>query len=145
MNLFGRILSFLSAPPPPQTRERQPPTWEENRYGYLGAVGESQYQVALRRVARTGRVCWATLLPEPDNPFDLHAVAVQIGGGEEPTAVDIQRALPEPLQVPAKLIGGTWGKPSFGVLLDCRVVEHMPTPKPVRKKKVTVDPSDQPF
>jgi hypothetical protein len=45
----------------------------------------------------------------------------------------------------AKLIGGTWGKPHFGVLLDCRAVEQRPTPKPARKKKVKVDPTDQPF
>lgn len=47
--------------------------------------------------------------------------------------------------VPAKLIGGTRDKPNFRVLLDCREVEHMPSPKPVRKKKQVVDPTDQPF
>ena len=31
----------------------------------------------------------------------------------------------QPLEVPAKLIGGTRGKPSFGVLLDCREAEQM--------------------
>jgi hypothetical protein len=39
------------------------------------------------------------------------------------------------------------GKPSFGVLLDCREVEHhLPTPKAVRKKTTKVVPEpDQPF
>jgi hypothetical protein len=132
--------------------ERPPPPWEE-RYGYLGAVGESQYQQALKRIARTGRVCWATLQPEPDNPFDVNAVAVLIRGETVGylARTDARkyhrrlRALIESMQVPAKLIGGTWGKPHFGVLLDCREVEHLPKPKTVRKKSVKVDPTDQPF
>jgi hypothetical protein len=116
-------------------------------------VGESQYQPALQRVARSGRVCWATLVPEPDNLFDGNAVVVQIQGDTVGylTRADARRyqrrllALPKPMQVPAKLIGGERGKPSFGVLLDCRAVEQLPKPKPVRKKKVAVDPTDQPF
>jgi hypothetical protein len=32
------------------------------------------------RESRSPAVCWATLVPEPDNPFDGHAVAVNIQG-----------------------------------------------------------------
>jgi hypothetical protein len=116
-------------------------------------VGESQYQPVLQRVARSGRVCWATLVPEPDNLFYGNAVVVQIQGETVGylTSSDARRyqrrllTLTKPMQVPAKLIGGERGKPNFGVLLDCRAVEQLPKPKPVRKKKVAVDPTDQPF
>jgi hypothetical protein len=49
------------------------------------------------------------------------------------------------MRVPAKLIGGTWDKPSFGVLLDCREVEQLPLPKRTRKKKINSEADDQPF
>ena len=98
-------------------------------------------------------MCWATLVPEPDSPFDSNTVSVHIYGEQvgHLSRADARRyqrrllTLAEPIQVPAKLIGGERDKPSFGVLLDCRAVEQMPKPKPVRKKKVTVDPTDQPF
>ena len=141
--LFSRS-SAASAPPTQFT------DW--TGYGYLGAVGESQYQPALREIARRGLVCEATLNPEPDNPFDVNAVAVKVDGvtvGYLPRshARRYQRrllALAEPLRCPAKLIGGTRDKPSFGVLLDTRVVEHMATPKRKRQTK-TADPADTPF
>jgi hypothetical protein len=53
--------------------------------------------------------------------------------------------LPQPMQVPAKLIGGERDKPSFGVLLDHRQVEALPTPKRTRKRKPEIPPDDQPF
>jgi hypothetical protein len=58
-----------------------------------------------------------------------------------------RRLLPlaEPMQVPAKLIGGTSDKPSFGVLLDHREVERLPTPKRPRRRKVETAADDQPF
>jgi hypothetical protein len=58
-----------------------------------------------------------------------------------------RRLLPlaEPMRVPAKLIGGTDGKPSYGVLLDHRQVEALPTPKRTRKRKPQIPPDDQPF
>jgi hypothetical protein len=122
-------------------------------YGYIGAVGESQYQDALRQVSRNGRLCSATLVPEPDNPFDVNAVAVQIDGLTvgylcRTDARRYQRrllTLERPLVVPAKLIGGTDDKPSFGVLLDCREVERMPTPKRTRRKAEAFDAGEQPF
>jgi hypothetical protein len=49
-------------------------------------VGESFYQQALLRHCRVRRgdavrvTCRATLVPQPDNPYDSNAVAVQIGG-----------------------------------------------------------------
>ena len=154
MGLLARLLSFfVSTPAAPRAGERPPPTTWGEGYGYLGAVGESQYQEALKRIARNGRLCWATLIPEPDNPFDVNAVVVQIGTETvgylaRPDARRYQRRLAtraEPLQVPAKLLGGTRDKPFLGVLLDCREVEHMPKPKAVRKKKVVIDPNEQPF
>ena len=129
-----------------------PPAADWTGYGYLGVVGESQYQPALREVARRTRVCEATLVAEPDNPFDANAVAVKIEGevvGYVPRshARRYQRRLlllPEPMRCPAKLIGGTRDKPSIGVLLDQRAVERLPAPKRTRKKR-TVDPTDTPF
>ena len=93
----------------PKTIGPAPPLWEENRHDYLGAVGESQYQPALRRVARNGRVCWTTVMREPENLFlfDLNAVAV------------------------CESIAERW--------ITCR------RRSPYGKRKVTVDPSDQPF
>jgi hypothetical protein len=123
-------------------------------YGYLAVVGESNYQPALLRVlANRGRMCWARLVPEPDNPFDRNAVMVEIDGHTvgyfaRADALRYQRRLlplAEPIQVPAKLIGGTDDKPSIGVLLDHREVEALPTPKRARKRKPEIPPDDQPF
>lgn len=136
----------------PQQPVAAPDPW--TGYGFLAAVGESQYQGALAQVARTGRICNATLVPEPKNPFDSNAVSVQIAGLTvgylcRADARRYQRrllALAAPMQVPAKLIGGTPDKPSFGVLLDHREVERLPAPKRARaKKQEPVDPTDQPF
>jgi hypothetical protein len=157
MELFGRIFSFLrglrSQQPSPAVSQVEPPPWDDSLFGYLSAVGESLYQPALRRVARSGRVCWATLISEPTNPFDANAVVVQIqnevvGYLTRSDARRYQprlRALEQPLQVPAKLIGGTRDRPSFGVLLDCRAIERLPKPRRVREKGVSIDPTDQPF
>jgi hypothetical protein len=122
-------------------------------YGYLGVVGESHYQDTLRQVAIDGKLCSATLVPEPDNVFDVNAVAVQISGMtvgylSRPEARRYQRrllALEHAMVVPAKLIGGTDEKPSFGVLLDCREVEALRVPKRTRKKQQAFDASDEPF
>lgn len=122
-------------------------------HGYLGAVGESQYQPALQAIARRSRECQAILIPEPDNPFDANAVVVKIDGVVVGylTRADARRyrsrllALPQPFCCPAKLIGGTRDKPSFGVLLDHRELERMPVPKRPRKKREKIDPNEQPF
>ena len=132
---------------------RQLPTAMDG-YGYLSIVGESQYQGALRMIAtKYGRICWAKLVPEPDNPFDRNAVMIEISGytvgylsrGEAKRYQRRLLPLAEPIQVPAKLIGGTRDKASFGVLLDHREVEAMPTPKRTRKRKAEIPPDDQPF
>lgn len=129
------------------------PGWDDG-YGYLGAVGESHYQPAIRAAAAGyGRLCRATLMREPENPFDRDAVVVQINGetvgylsrGDAQRYRTRLRALDRPIEIPAKLIGGEPGKPSFGVLLDCRDVEHLPRPKPFRKKKAALPEADQPF
>ena len=94
-----------------------------------------------------------TLVPQPDNPFDGHAVVVQIQGqtvgylsrSDARRYQSRLRALDQPKDVPAKLIGGTPDKPFFGVLLDCREIEALPKPKVVRRNKVVIDPTDQPF
>jgi len=129
-----------------------PPAFPEG-WGPVSAVGESQYQHVLRRIAKSGRVCWALLVAEPDNPFDGNAVAVHIQGKTVAylSRTDAKRyqsrlrTLATPMPVPAKLIGGTRHKPSFGVLLDCRALEAMPKPKTTRRKRPAVDPADQPF
>lgn len=149
MNFFRRLLARVR-PASPEPPKEQRTEW--NGYGFLGVVGESQYQPALKRIAEVGLECEATLTPEPDNPFDGNAVVVKIRGevvGYLPRshARRYQRrllALSEPCRCPAKLIGGTRDKPSFGVLLDHREVERMPAPKRPRTKR-TVDPTDQPF
>jgi hypothetical protein len=82
MGLFAFVRRMFAPSPQPPTGTTLPPVqhpdWQG--YGYLGAVGESQYQPALRQIARAGRLCEATLVAEPDNPFDVNAVAVKIGG-----------------------------------------------------------------
>jgi hypothetical protein len=150
--LAHTIASTIVGQHPTTGTSRQPPPAMEG-WGYISAVGDSQYQAALRIVSRAGRLCWATLVPEPENPFDSNAVVVRIEGAtvgylSRDDARRYQKRLLQltaPLEVPAKLIGGTSDKPSFGVLLDCREVEALPKPVRTRKKKVDVDPTDQPF
>ena len=122
-------------------------------YGYLAVVGESQYQPVLEQIAQRGRIHWAKLVPEPGNAFDTNAVMVEIDGqtvgylsrGEARRYQRRLLPLAAPIEVPAKLIGGTRDKPSFGVVLDHREVEALPAPKRARAKKPEVPPDDQPF
>ena len=147
MRFFDWLRSVLFRAPVPHN-----PTSDWTGYGFLGVVGESQYQPALQQIAHRGRICEATLMPEPENPFDRNAVVVKIQGevvGYLPRsyARKYQRrlvTLTEPHRCPAKLIGGTRDKPSFGVLIDQREVERMHSPKRQRKKR-TIDPNEQPF
>jgi hypothetical protein len=146
MSLFSWLRSLFS-----QAVSSQVPSFPEG-WGPLSAVGESQYQPALGRIAKSGRVCWAALVTELENPFDKNAVAVQVQGETVGylSRTDARRyqsrlrTLTEPMRVPIKLIGGTADKPSFGVLVDCRELEAMPRPK-ARRKKAAADPADQPF
>lgn len=153
MGLLSRLRSWLAAQEVPLAAPHRLPPPPMEGWGYLAAVGESQYQGALKHASRHGRLCWAMLVPEPENPFDSNAVVVQIDGATVGylSRTDARRyqkrllLLTAPMEVAAKLIGGTRDKPSFGVLLDCREVEALPKPKPVRKKKAVIDPTDQPF
>jgi len=149
----GRLVPRASSASRTRVSREPAPTFPEG-WGPLSVVGESQYQPALRRVSLDiGRICWATLALEPDNPFDGNAVVVQVDGLtvgylSRRDAGRLQKrllALSSPLRVPAKLIGGTGDKPTFGIIVDCRDAERLPKPKLVRKKKLVVDPRDQPF
>ena len=88
--LFTKQRSQATASPPPARIEKKPsgPYDPEARRKYVGLsiVGESHYQEALRFVCgRTGNEAVdidyvATLVPEPENPYDAHAVRVDIDG-----------------------------------------------------------------
>jgi hypothetical protein len=102
----------------------------------LGVVGESYRQTALKalaagRRARNEEVFFsAALVPNPTNPHDPNAIKVYIHGGEHVgylSREDAERYRPlrDALMAQraagvcrAKLIGGTPGKPSIGVILD---------------------------
>ncbi len=103
-------------------------TWSE-------VVAESFYQPTLARTAtiavprQPGELCfYATLVQEPDNPKDRHAVAVyspfgQIGyvprGSSWWTLLDElrQRGHPPVATCSAHLTGGSPGAPTYGVIL----------------------------
>jgi hypothetical protein len=102
----------------------------------VSAVGESHRQVALRAFGGSKRSAGeevfftAALVPEPTNRYDPNAVKVHIQGGAhvgylsaEDAAEyrDVTKFLIEQKAIGlcrAKLIGGTPGKPSIGVVLD---------------------------
>lgn len=102
-------------------------------------VGESNYQPMLRRVAKQGRSFQALLIPEPHNPYDPNAIAVWAEGGgpigylSRDNALeyrDVFAFLAERQHVGmcrAKLIGGTPGKRTYGVLIDLRETESLLT------------------
>lgn len=74
MSLVGWLRRLLGSPAVRSGTDT--PTLPEG-WGALAAVGESQYQPALDRIAKQGRVCSATLVAEPNNPFDRNAVVVR--------------------------------------------------------------------
>lgn len=102
----------------------------------IGIVGESYRQVALRELAGERRkrgeevAFTAVLVPESDNPKDPNAVAVHINGGAQVGYLSADDAVVYKIVFDAlttagrigacraKLIGGTKGKPSIGVVLD---------------------------
>jgi hypothetical protein len=102
-------------------------------------VGESQYQPMLQRVAKHGRSFRAILMPEPDNPYDRNAIRVV---AEEGTTIgylsredalayrEVFALLTRHGHVGAcraKLIGGTPGKRTLGVLINLRDTEGLLT------------------
>lgn len=105
----------------------------------FGIVGESNYQPMLRRVAKQGRTFRALLVPEPNNPYDPNAIVVLAEGGgpigylSRDNALEYREVfafLTERQHVGfcrAKLIGGTPGKPTYGVLINLRETESLLT------------------
>jgi hypothetical protein len=104
--------------------------------GFMSVVGESHYQTALRRVrgkcvpGPEGRPSFsATLVLEPDNPYDEHAVAVMSTVGcvgylprenarrYGPSLRALQREGYAGASCRALLNGGKRDRPSFGVTL----------------------------
>jgi len=103
-------------------------------YVCIPVAGESHYQDALRSlrdaldmIERDGYGFIARLKPEPANPHDPNAIAVQTPAGATLGYVraDIARdyqpfllSLEGQLECSARLTGGTPDKPSIGVVLD---------------------------
>jgi len=104
--------------------------------GFMSVVGESHYQPALRRLRGTcrpgaeGRPSFpVTLIREPDNPYDDHAVAVMSAVGcvgypprenalrYGPTLQALQRDGYAGASCRALLNGGKRDRPSFGATL----------------------------
>jgi hypothetical protein len=102
----------------------------------IAVVGESRRQVALRELAGDRRkrgeevTFTALLIPEPDNPVDPNAIKVHINGGAHVGYLSADdavsyKAVADALTASgrtgacrARLIGGTKGKWSIGVVLD---------------------------
>jgi hypothetical protein len=105
--------------------------------GLLRVVGESHYQENLRKVRAASPdpepVFWASLVPEPDNPYDPSAVKVVI----EPIGIigylaresarrygpAIAAAVPTVVRCPCKLHGGSDGKLFIGAVVDVAMSE----------------------
>lgn len=104
--------------------------------GFIEVVGESHCQPALRRARSNalnidGRLMfWATIEPENDNPHDANAVAIKfenqkLGHLTKGDAKTFRAAYAEaisqnkPIVTRACLTGGTKGKPTIGLMLDC--------------------------
>jgi hypothetical protein len=109
-----------------------------------GIVGESNYQGALRRLdagrrRRGEQVRFiAELVLEPDNPFDANAVKVvatttgeHLGYLAREDGKQYQMGLKAVVSTGkraccrAKLIGGSEGKPSLGVMIDLREADDL--------------------
>jgi hypothetical protein len=119
-------------------------------------VGESHRQVALRRLAGDRRkrglevTFTAVLIPEPHNEYDPNAVRVNENGGPQlgylsrddaAAYAAVFQALHQTGRFGAcraKLVGGTKGKPSIGVVLDLDEPE-------VILARLAEPPVDQPF
>ncbi len=102
-------------------------------------VGESNYQPALRRIAKRSRFFRAVLIPETSNPYDPNAIRVfaQDGGTIGYLSRDNALEYREVFALlsryghvgacRAKLIGGMPGKPTLGVLIDLKDTEQLLT------------------
>ena len=105
-------------------------------YVCIPVAGESFYQDSLRDLRQCldtltedkGYGFTARLGPEPTNPHDPNAIAVEWGAGNwkigyvrADVARDYQpflQSLEGPVECPARLVGGTAEKPLIGVVLD---------------------------
>ena len=103
-------------------------SYRTGHHGFVGVVGESAYQDALRGLPE---VFTAKLVPEPQNPYDSSAVAVMTVDGRTVgyLARDIAESYQPPLlqqpqavTCPAKLTGG--GDQLIGLVLDFEPVRH---------------------
>lgn len=131
--------------------------------GFITVVGESHYQTQLRRAKSCAeRVAdrdgyhlefLSQLEPEPTNAFDCNAVRLLFGGQTvgyltRADAVTFLQTHAEaiaskrPIFARTRIIGGTWEKPTIGLLLDFSLVEERrlkrgldETPRAPRKKK----------
>lgn len=136
--LLGRHEDRYSSPAPDQASAteligRFAPLPQDN---FMKVVGESHYQDALRSLARQcmpgadGRPSFpAVLIPEPENPFDRHAITVhgptgQVGYLAREDAVRyahtfqvLQKAGYDGGSCAGLLNGGERDRPSFGVVL----------------------------
>jgi len=101
------------------------------RRDFLAVVGELDHQEALRCLLdQHGRSVLASLVPEPANPHDLHAVAVviderKVGYLTSDVAKKygpILSARTTPIMCPAELHGGEWDTPTIRVVLDFSLV-----------------------
>jgi hypothetical protein len=120
-DLFGRSDAKGTAP----AGERRAMGWR--RVNWVGIVGESGYQEAIRLVIdKQGREVLASLVPEPGNADDPNAVAVMIQGRTvgylSPDLAMKYGALlgsrPTPMTCPAILNGGESDQPFLTVVLD---------------------------
>lgn len=120
----------------------------------IAIVGESRRQVVLRELAGDRRkrgeevFFTAVLLPESDNPADPNAIKVHISGGAQVgylSAEDAAEYFPVIERITdaqkiatckGRLIGGTQGKWSIGVVLDLAAPSEI-------AQRVTL--ADQPF
>lgn len=102
----------------------------------MGIVGESHRQTALRDLSAGRRRrdepvhFLVALIPEPTNPYDANAIRVDILRGHQVGYLSREDAAAYRLALTAvtaagklgvcraKLIGGTAGKPSIGVVID---------------------------
>ncbi len=95
--------------------------------GYIGVVGESHYQNALKKLmatAQPGRIVTVGVAREPDNPFDPKAIRVfdpatgnTLGHLPRGTTGFVKLLKDHSIERHAELTGGTPQKPSIGLVL----------------------------
>jgi tetratricopeptide (TPR) repeat protein len=143
-------------PPMKETRDEIGPlvltmSYSTGHHGFVGVVGESHYQDALKALAsRLGPdgIFRARLMPEPDNVHDANAVAVcaedtlaKLGFLPRGVAKSYHAKLalsPKPVACPARLAGVSAG--NIGIVLDFEEVRTA-----LGIAKVSVDRSEMDY